>query len=149
MKPTNRIIDFFEVKETRKDLLESINRLLPQLSSTAKALTYEEFGQIVGSDNSSLYLVSVDGHIAGMCTLATYQIPTGRRAWIEDVVVDKEYRGMKLGRMLIEKAIEEVRKEGDCTMMLTSRPSRVAANALYQSEGFKRKETNVYKMDFS
>lgn len=147
MKLENRI-DFFEVKEAREEILESVNRLLPQLSSTAKPLTPDEFKQLVDSHNSHLYLVSVDGQIAGMCTLATYQIPTGYRAWIEDVVVDKEFRGMKLGRTLIEKVIEDVQKTKPCTLMLTSRPSRVAANALYQNAGFEQKETNVYKMEF-
>ena len=32
--------------------------------------------------------------------------------------------------------------------MLTSRPSRVVANQLYQSLGFEKRETNVYKMKF-
>lgn len=147
MKSDDRI-DFFEVKEAREEILESVNLLLPQLSSTAKPLNQDEFKRLVDSHNSQLYLISVDGQIAGMCTLATYQIPTGYRAWIEDVVVDKEFRGMKLGRTLIEKVIEEVRKTKPCTLMLTSRPSRIAANALYQSAGFERKETNVYKMVF-
>ena len=141
------IVDFFEVREAREEILLSVNRLLPQLSSTAKPLTTEGLRQLVSSPNSRLYLIRVDGRIAGMCTLATYQIPTGNRAWIEDVVVDKDFRGMKLGRALIENVIEEVRKTSPCTLMLTSRPSRVAANALYQSAGFERKETNVYKME--
>ena len=141
------IVDFFEVREAREEILLSVNRLLPQLSSTAKPLTTEGLRQLVSSPNSRLYLIRVDGRIAGMCTLATYQIPTGNRAWIEDVVVDKDFRGMKLGRALIEKVMEEVRKTSPCTLMLTSRPSRVAANALYQSAGFERKETNVYKME--
>lgn len=141
------IVDFFEVREAREEILLSVNRLLPQLSSTAKPLTTEGLRQLVSSPNSRLYLIRVDGRIAGMCTLATYQILTGNRAWIEDVVVDKDFRGMKLGRALIENVIEEVRKTSPCTLMLTSRPSRVAANALYQSAGFERKETNVYKME--
>ena len=144
----NRTIDFFEVKEAREEILESVNRLLPQLSPTAKPLISDEFKLLVDSHNSHLYLISVNGRIVGMCTLATYQIPTGHRAWIEDVVVDKDFRGMKLGRTLIEKVIEEVQKTIPCTLMLTSRPSRVAANALYQSAGFERKDTNVYKMAF-
>lgn len=81
-----------------------------------------------------------------MTTLAIYRIPTGCRAWIEDVVVDSEFRGMQLGRLLIEKTIEVARRLSPCTLMLTSRPSRVAANKLYQSIGFQYKETNAYKM---
>lgn len=148
VEPQNMTVDFFEAREAGEEMLESVNRLLPQLSPAAKPLTTEELKQLVSSHASHLYLIRVDGKIAGMCTLAIYQIPTGHRAWIEDVVVDKDFRGMKLGRALIEKVMEEVRKTSPCTLMLTSRPSRVAANALYQDVGFESKETNVYKMEF-
>ena len=80
-----------------------------------------------------------------MCTLATYLAPTGRKAWIEDVVVDSQMRGQKLGRQLIDRVVDEARRLAPCSLMLTSRPARVAANALYKSAGFEQRETNVYK----
>ena len=83
-----------------------------------------------------------------MVTLCIYQSPTGRKAWIEDVVVDQNYRGKGYGKVMIEKVIEQCRNRGNVTLMLTSRPSRVAANQLYKSLGFETKETNVYKMSF-
>lgn len=137
---------FFEATEARKEYLESLNLLLPQLSTTAKPLTQEAFERLVTSTNSHLYFIQLNERIIGMCTLALYEIPTGCRAWIEDVVVDKEFRGMKFGKLLIERVIEDAKRFAPCTMMLTSRPSRVAANKLYQSIGFEPKETNVYKM---
>ena len=83
-----------------------------------------------------------------MVTLCIYQSPTGRKAWIEDVVVDQNYRGKGYGKVMIEKVIELCRNKGNVTLMLTSRPSRVAANQLYKSLGFETRETNVYKMSF-
>ena len=83
----------------------------------------------------------------GMLTVGMYASPTGTKAWIEDVVVDESLRGSGLGRRLVNRAIDYCREEGIDTVYLTSNPKRVAANALYQSVGFVRKETNMYKMD--
>ena len=82
-----------------------------------------------------------------MFTVGMYLSPTGSKAWIEDVVVDEAYRGCGLGRVLMSHAIEYCKAEKIDTVYLTSNPRRVAANALYQSMGFERKETNMYKLD--
>ena len=82
-----------------------------------------------------------------MLTLGEYLAPTGRKMWIEDVVVDVAARGNSFGRAMVEYAVGYARGLGDGALMLTSRPSRIAANALYRSSGFEQKETNVYKMD--
>ena len=79
----------------------------------------------------------------------SYLTPTGIKHWIEDVVVDDQFRGRSLGRKLIEHAIKELSTAGKSSLMLTSNPTRVAANQLYQSVGFEQKETNVYKMTFA
>lgn len=71
-----------------------------------------------------------------------------RKAWIEDVVVDQNYRGKGYGKVMIDKVIALCRNKGNMTLMLTSRPSRIVANRLYQSLGFEKRETNVYKMKF-
>ena len=61
-------------------------------------------------------------------------------------MVDEAYRGKALGRKLVDYAIGLARERGIQVLMLTSKPKRVAANALYRSVGFESKETNVYKM---
>lgn len=81
-------------------------------------------------------------------TLAMFLIPTGRRAWIEDVVVDGDARGKGVGFLLNERALEIAKEAGARTVDLTSRPSREAANRLYQRLGFVERETNVYRYEF-
>jgi ribosomal protein S18 acetylase RimI-like enzyme len=81
----------------------------------------------------------------GSLTLVTFRIPTGIRAWIEDVVVDESARGHGVGEALNQAAIEEARHKGAVTVDLTSRPSREAANRLYQRIGFTPRDTNVYR----
>ncbi len=85
--------------------------------------------------------------MAGMLTVGIYVSPTGSKAWIEDVVIDEALRGYGLGRVLVEHAIDFCKREGIDTVYLTSNPKRIAANGLYQSVGFERKETNMYKMN--
>ena len=84
--------------------------------------------------------------ILGMLSLATFEIPTGVRAWVEDVVVDEAARGQGAGQSLVVAAIEHAKKIGARTVDLTSRPSREAANRLYQRAGFQLRETNVYRV---
>jgi ribosomal protein S18 acetylase RimI-like enzyme len=77
--------------------------------------------------------------------LAWFRIPTGVRAWIEDVVVDEEARGHGVGELLNRAALDLARELGAKTVDLTSRPSREAANRLYQRIGFVARDTNVYR----
>ena len=89
------------------------------------------------------------GRIVGSLTLAVFRIPTGLRAWIEDVVVDGEARGKGVGEALNRAAIERAQALGARTVDLTSRPSREAANRLYRRIGFVQRETNVYRFSGS
>jgi ribosomal protein S18 acetylase RimI-like enzyme len=100
---------------------------------------------MVQSPATLVLIARVDGRIAGSLTLAMFRIPTGLRAWIEDVVVDGDARGNGVGEALNLFAIEEARKRGAVTVDLTSRPSREAANRLYQRLGFVARDTNVYR----
>lgn len=86
-----------------------------------------------------------DEQILGILTLVTFRIPTGQRAWIEDVVVDSRARGQGAGRQLVETALNHAKQAGCRTVDLTSRPSRQAANRLYQKCGFQARNTNVYR----
>ena len=99
------------------------------------------------SESSHFFAVMEGERIVGCATLCVFDSPTGRKASVEDVVVSSRYRGQGLGKMLMEHVIEYARRElGEVDIHLTSRPHRVAANALYQKMGFVRKETNAYVM---
>lgn len=125
---------------------EAISLLLKQLSSQEFTFTERELADLINDSSSSLFLLYTEDKIAGMLTLGTYLSPTGRKAWIEDVVVDSAYRGKGYGKMLVVHAIEYARPLSPCTLMLTSNPTRIAANELYRASGFEPKITNVYRM---
>lgn len=143
------LLDIFEVKEACDCYVEPINHLLAQLSSSGRCFTLEQLQELVENRASHLFLAEYNGGIVAMLTLGEYLAPTGRKMWIEDVVVDAAARGRSFGRAMVEYAVDYARRLGDGTLMLTSRPSRVAANALYRSCAFEQKDTNVYKMNVS
>jgi ribosomal protein S18 acetylase RimI-like enzyme len=128
------------------ELVEAFGRLVPQLSSSTPPPAADELTQIVGSEATSLLVARVDdGSIVGTLTLVVFRIPTGVRAIIEDVVVDGAGRGQGVGEMLTRAALELAAKLGARTVDLTSRPTREAANRLYERMGFQRRETNVWR----
>jgi ribosomal protein S18 acetylase RimI-like enzyme len=126
-------------------LVDALARLLPQLSKSSPPPTAAELEEIVASPACSLLVARVDGEIAGSLTLVVFRIPTGVRAWIEDVVVDGAARGKGVGEALNRFALDLAARLGSKTVDLTSRPSREAANRLYQRLGFIARETNVYR----
>ncbi len=144
---STNLISITEVTDYRLGILDAVNRLLPQLDPEVPPATEAHIRDLIQSANSRLFLAQVDDTIAAMCTLCIYDAPTGRKAWIEDVVTDEAFRGRGLARTLLHHVIDKLRETSPCTLMLTSRPTREAANRLYPSIGFVRKETNVYKMD--
>lgn len=137
-----------EVREVSEELVEAFARLIPQLSRSAPPPGKRELERMVQSDATRLLVAKVDGAIVGSLTLALFQIPTGLRAWIEDVVVDEGARGQGIGAALNQDALRIAQNEGARTVDLTSRPSREAANRLYRRLGFKQRETNVYRYSF-
>ena len=142
----NGNVRIFELKEAVPSYVPAINALLKQLSSSPLLCTVETLQAIVASEASHLFILECEGEPVGMLTVGEYLAPTGRKMWIEDVVVDEACRGRSFGAMLVKHAIEFASSLGAGTLMLTSRPSRVAANALYRSCGFQPKETNMYRM---
>ena len=135
--------------EVTDELVAAITQLLPQLSATAPAPTRDDVEAIVASPATVLFVArnGEDGPIVGTLTLALFRIPSGIRAWIEDVIVDESVRGQGGGEALTLAAIDIAREMGARTIELTSRPTRQAANRLYQRLGFGLRETNVYRYD--
>ena len=135
------------------ELHEAMGRLLPQLSRSAAPMSEADVERFLSQSSVHLFVfraetADADGNnpILGMLSLATFEIPTGVRAWVEDVVVDEAARGQGAGLALVEAAIEHAKTIGARTVDLTSRPTREAANRLYQRAGFQLRETNVYRV---
>ena len=132
--------------EVTDEVVQAFARLLPQLSSSAVMPSREQLQEI--ADNDSFFIArdpDSGGQIVGSLTMVTFRIPTGVRSWIEDVVVDTSMRGRGIGEALTRAALTRAAELGAKTVDLTSRPSREAANRLYQRVGFELRQTNLYR----
>ena len=135
------------------ELVDAFARLIPQLSTSSPPPGKEELAELVGAAGTSVLVARLAsdgetrGDVVGTLTLVVFRIPTGTRAWIEDVVVDESARGRGVGEALTEHALDIARAAGARTVDLTSRPSREAANRLYQRLGFTLRDTNVFRYD--
>ncbi len=127
------------------ELCSAVADLTPQLSRTAPSPGADLLGRIVSDECTTLFVARHEGAIVGMLTLASFQVPTGVRSWIEDVVVDEAARGQGAAVALVQAALDEAARRGSRTVDLTSRPNREAANRLYQRMGFEVRQTNVYR----
>jgi len=126
-------------------LVEAFARLVPQLSSSSPPPGAGELRAMVDAPGTTVFVARLGDAIVGTLTLVVFRIPTGVRAWIEDVVVDDAARGRGAGEALNRAALAKAAELGAKTVDLTSRPSREAANRLYQRLGFELRETNLYR----
>ena len=136
----------YKVTTTSEHLTKGLEILLPQLSSSAQMPTTEYLENMLLNEHVHLFVAEHNSAIVGMLTLAIVDIPTGRKAWIEDVVVDSESRGLNIGFSLVEKAKEYASLLGVKKIYLTSNPSRKAAHALYHKCGFEEYNTTVFRV---
>jgi ribosomal protein S18 acetylase RimI-like enzyme len=133
------------VRETSDEIVQAFGRLLPQLSRSASPLGFADVERLLSWQGNTQLIARVEGEIMGALTLVMFPIPTGTRAWIEDVVVDEAARGRGVGAALTQEAVRLARAQGARTVDLTSRPSRGAANRLYQRLGFEIRDSQVFR----
>jgi len=127
-------------------MVAAFGRLLPQLSQKAKPINKKALEEIISSNNTLLIAANHgDSKTVATLTIVFYRTPVAIRARIEDLVVDKDFRGKGIGEALIRYAIEKAKQKGCASVDLTSRPERVQANRLYQKIGFSPVKTNVFR----
>jgi ribosomal protein S18 acetylase RimI-like enzyme len=139
-------MNIIEINKFSTRIFKSILKLLPQLDPNVDMPGENHFKKILKSERTHLFIAETDNkEIVGMLTIGTYDIPSGTKFWIEDVVVDESQRGKGFGEELIHLAIDFSKKNGAKSIELTSRPTRIAANELYKKCGFVLRDTNVYR----
>ena len=137
-------VEIRRITQVSDALEEAFARLMPQLSPRLGAPSREVLRRVAGSETGELLAAVAGERIVGVLTLACYDAPSGRKAWIEDVVVDGAARGCGAGDALVRAAVEHAARIGAGKVMLTSNPAREAARALYRKVGFEEVETTVF-----
>jgi len=143
------MVEIIEISEASNEILSQVNGLLPQLSKSASPLSLESLDILAKSESTNLFVAKEGKKVWGMLSLVLFPIPTGTKAWVEDVVVDSSARGKGIGKALMNHALKKVREKRGKSIDLTSRPSRETANKLYQSLGYQKRETNIYRLSLS
>ncbi len=134
-----------ELREVTDDVVEAFARLVPQLSTSASPVDATALREIVASPAVTVLLARSGDAIIGSLSLVVFRIPTGTRAWIEDVVVDAAAGRQGTGSALVREAVNRAMKAGARSVDLTTRPARVAAGNLYERAGFVQRDTRVYR----
>lgn len=136
----------YQPQNITQEIAEAFQRLIPQLNPLSKVPNREDLQQITENKNTFLFVGEENGIIIATISIAIYRIPTGKKAWIEDVVVDENVRGKGYGKKLMQHAIDFAKSQGISKIYLTSNPTRIAANKMYQGFGFEQYVTNVYRL---
>ena len=142
-----KIVELILVDE---QLIQAMQSLVAQLSANAPLPSVEDIEKIVGAPESTILVArsdDEDDQVLGMLTLVMFQVPTGRRARIEDVVVNENTRGEGIGETLVLRALKLAELNGAMGVDLTSNPARKVANKLYSKLGFELRYTNVYRYE--
>ena len=122
---------------------EQINALFRQLNPEMVPLDTKI---LLGTENPATFLCCWEGQrLIGMACMATYRVVSGYKGWIEDVVVDQRMRGKGIGRRLINRLIVSGREQGLTEIFLFTGQQRKPAIALYESLGFQKKESFLYR----
>ena len=137
--------------EMNEELFASILHLLPQLNPQHQLPIITDVTELLSSKSSSLFVArypKISDPIVGMLTLAIFRAPSGIRAHIEDLVVDREFRNKGIAQALMKEALQSSQKMGANGVMLTSHSRRTSAIRLYENLGFKKWDTNIFFFQF-
>lgn len=140
------------LKSINLNKLKAINQLIPQLDSKLKLLTIKEMRKIPKQKQIKILVATPKNNpdqIIGILFFVFFQTLAGKRARIEDLVVDQKYRGLGIGKKLVNRALTLAKKLKIKQIELTSRPERIVANNLYRKLNFLKKQTNVYQLEFN
>lgn len=135
------------LKEVDEKAVTKIHKLIFQLANEEITPNLEDFQNFLNLPNTYFFVAIAENEIVGIGTFVYYVIPTGKKGWIEDIVVDENQRGKGIAEKLIRKMLETAKTIGMTQVNLTSSYSRISANKLYQKIGFYTRETNVYRID--
>ncbi len=142
-------MDINRITQVNENITRAFSKLVPQLTGRKEYPSLEELERVIRSENTHLFVATEGDEVMGTLTLVFYQIPSGLKAWIEDVIVNESFRGKGVATALLCHALHIARDKGARKVDLTSAPSRGAANRLYQKLGFEQRETNVYRLYLS
>lgn len=145
--------EFFieELQDTTHESAEAVRDLIKQIGDHYKELTDDDFRDMIASPMNHLFVTreKATNKIVGMVTVLVYRIPYAKKAYVDDFVIDNAYRNHGLGTHLFHKAIDFAKSQNVAYVQFTSSQKREGSNEFYNKLGFQKRDTNVYRLDFS
>jgi len=142
------IIKILQPKSLTKNIITELNSLLCELKTLLfKPLTQSEWRKILDQKDVKLFIAREGNIIIGMAMLRWHWLSGGKAGTVEDVIVGSKYQRRGYGSQLARAIIKFAEKEKIAYIDLTSRPDRIVANKLYQKYGWKKRKTNVYRLN--
>lgn len=117
--------------ETQKFLFESERPIDP-----------EQFRKTAIADHSYFLAAVENGRVAGMCVVNKIEHPVRTDAYVDNMVVHEDFRGLGLFSTLMDSVEKKAQEWGAEKAKLTC--SRPAVQPLYERRGYKAKDTKYY-----
>ena len=105
----------------------------------------EGFARYLGRNPATSFVAEENGRIIGTI-LAGHD---GRRGIFHHVVVAPDRRGQGIGRMLVESAMEALRKEGITKVLLVVFNHNENGNQFWEHMGFTVREDLIYRNKYT
>jgi GNAT superfamily N-acetyltransferase len=132
--------------DLRASDMQALNELLKQLNPEANEMSHKKVKEVMRHGVIvSLRDAKKENSLIGMGTLLPLRKLFAFCGSIEDVVVSADYRGQGLGKKIMQTLLDKGKSLGIEKIDLTSSPKRKIANILYQSLGFEKRKTNIYR----
>ena len=120
-----------EVRDLSEEDLDAVCAI--EESSFSMPWKREDFTGLIDSESSIYLAILADDKVVGA---AGYTF-NGFDGYINNVLIDVDYRGQGLGRILLQELLRVGRKNGVPEFTLEVRVSNTPAIKLYESLGFK------------
>ncbi|WP_378178383.1 GNAT family N-acetyltransferase [Aquimarina sp. SS2-1] len=137
-------IDILTKHDLNPLIQDQISKLFRQLGGDKNQVALSEI--LEEKNQITLAYCSENTKIEGIAMMGTYKVISGKKGWIEDVVVQADSRGKGIGRKLITKLLEAAKQKNLSEILLFTEDHRTAAIQLYTQLGFKVKDSRIYTL---
>jgi ribosomal protein S18 acetylase RimI-like enzyme len=147
---TNPLYHIKIVKSDEDINIEHIAGLIAQLAPDSSPVDAKKINEINNSDDIVMMIATDNTNppvIIGVLLVVIIKLLTSTKVQIEDVVVHETQRGRGIGKALLKAAISYAREISAAKIELTSTPDKTIANKLYNQLGFKKRNTNLYRLE--
>ncbi len=131
--------------DVNSQILMNLNRLLSQVSTKPKQLTLEHVQKVLNV-GTRVFVASVDGYIVGMVQLVSKITLGDQKDWIEEVVVDEDYRRQGIFGQLMDRAEAASAVGNASSLNLTTRKDRGVVE-IYEQRGWKHRNSGLLRLD--